>query len=185
MSALTEIDAIKLLADALEQLDDQAARERVLRWAWAKFSQQPLPMPGGQGTDASRKRPARSARKKKTTKPSPSIVKDLDLRPEGRESFREFAGGKKPTTNLKKCTVAVYYLTQVLGVAGVDPNHVFTCFKDAKWRVPADLHTTLAETASRDGWLDTSDMDNIRLTPRGETMVEHDLPGTSATGDPR
>jgi hypothetical protein len=182
MSGSSEIDVMKALDEAMARLDDQAARDRVLRWVWAKYSQSPLTMPGGGVTPPSRKRGARRTGKKKATRPSPSIVKDLDLRPEGRESFREFAGGKKPTTNLKKSTVAVYYLSQVLEIPRVNPNHVFTCFKDAKWRVPSDVHTTLQETASRHGWLDTSDMDNIRLTPAGGNMVEHDLPGTPTRG---
>jgi len=110
-------------------------------------------------------------------------VKDLNLRAEGAQSFRDFARGKKPTSNLKKCTVAVYYLSRVLSVPGINANHVYTCFKDVNWRVPSSLHKTLAETASRHGWLDTSDMENIALTPRGETLVEHDLPGTSASSD--
>ena len=183
MSNLTEIDAIKAVDSALAELEDQGARERVLQWAWAKHSRQPLPIPGGQVTEPSTKRRTSPKRKKKAAKASLSIVKDLDLRPEGAQSFRDFARGKKPATNLKKCTVAVYYLSRVLSVAGINVNHVYTCFKDVKWRVPSSLHTTLAETASRHGWLDTGDMENIALTPGGEAMVEHDLPGTSANGD--
>jgi hypothetical protein len=182
MSALTEIDAIKAIDGALAQLEDQGVRDRVLRWAWDKYSQQPLPIPGGQVAEPSKKRRSRSAGKK-TPKPSASIVKDLNLRPEGGQSFSEFATEKKPTTNQQKCTVAVYYLSRVLGVVGINTDHVFTCFKDARWRVPSDLYHTLVSTAYDKGWLDTSDMNSIVLTARGETMVEHDLPRTSATGD--
>jgi len=183
MGAVSEINAIEAVDSVLAQLEDQDARERVLQWAWSKHSRQPLPIPGEQLAEPSRKRRTRAPRKKKTTKKSPSIVKDLDLRPEGKQGFSEFGGEKNPTTHLMKCTVAVYYLGRVLGVAGININHVFTCFRDANWRLPSDLQNTLWETASRHGWLDTTDMDNIALTTRGETMVEYDLPGTSAAGD--
>jgi hypothetical protein len=186
MSALGEIDAMKVIADALEELEDEGARDRVVRWAWSRYSQQARPAPGSPSGEPSRKRLPRSRAKKKTTRPSPSIVKDLNLRAEGSQSFRDFARGKGPSMNLrKKCTVAVYYLSRVLDLARINTNHVYTCFKDMKWRPPADLHNTLQETASRHGWLDTSDMENIALTPIGETMVEHDLPQTSADGDSR
>jgi hypothetical protein len=45
-----------------------------------------------------------------------------------------------------------------------------------KWRVPADLANTLQYTASKDGWLDTKKMDDIKVTTIGENVVEHDLP---------
>jgi hypothetical protein len=179
MSALTEIDAMKAIEGILSQLEDQGARDRVLRWAWDKYSQQPLPAPGGRAVETSRKRKTRSPGKKKAKRPSQSIVKDLNLRPEGAQSFRDFARGKKPTNHLKRCTVAVYYLTRVLDVTRVTANHVYTCYKDVRWRLPSDLYTTLLEAASRHGWLDTGDMEKITLTPLGETMVEYDLPGAS------
>jgi hypothetical protein len=183
MADLSEIDAMKAIDSALGQLQDQATRDRVLQWAWSKYSEQAPPTPGGRGVETSGKRRTRTPRKKKAKRPSPSIVKDLNLRPEGTQAFRDFARGKKPTTNLRKCTVAVYYLSRVLSVAGINADHVYTCFKEVRWRIPSSLYKTLAEAASRHGWLDTSDMENVLLTPRGESLVEHDLPGTSANSD--
>jgi hypothetical protein len=184
MSALGEIDAMKVIADALEELGDEGARDRVVRWAWSRYSQQPLPSPERQAAEPSRKRAARSAPKKKAAKPSPSIVKDLNLRDQDGRSFSDFATEKKPGTMQDKCTVAVYYLNRVLAIPGISTDHVYTCFKDAAWKVPSNLYQTLVRTAHRTGWLDTSDMHNIVLTTRGETMVEYDLSGGPAGGDP-
>jgi hypothetical protein len=185
MSTLTEIDALKVVDDALAQLEDQAARNRVLQWAWAKYSTQSAPTSEGQRPAGSRtERGARRSRKtKKVAKLSPSIVKDLNLRPEGMQRFADFASEKKPTTNQEKCVVAVYYLSHMLNVSGISIDHVFTCFKDVNWRVPSDLYTTLLTTAHRTGWLDTSDTNNIRATPRGENVIEYDLPKKPADGD--
>ena len=56
---------------------------------------------------------------------------------------------------------------------------MFTCYKNAKWRLPADLDNTLRYTACDKGWLDTSSMMDIKLTPEGENFVEFDLPQKS------
>jgi len=106
----------------------------------------------------------------------PSIVRDLNLKPSGKKSFREFAAEKQPASNLEKSVVAVYYLHHELGLSAVTVGHVGTCFKDASWRVPSNFANTLAETASRRGWLDTRSMADINVTTHGENLIEHDLP---------
>jgi hypothetical protein len=63
-----------------------------------------------------------------------------------------------------------------LGVSNVTLSHVFTCFKDAHWRVPPDLANALALTAHRKGWVDTRDTDDLSVTTHGENLIEHDLP---------
>jgi len=183
MSTFTEIDALKAVDDALAQLEDQVARDRVLQWALAKYSTPSLLTSEDTQPPKSSKRQSSSTRKRKAARSSPSIVKDLNLRSEGRQSFNDFAGEKKPATNQEKCVVAVYYLGRVLSVSGISTDHVFTCYKSANWRVPSNLYTTLLGVASHKGWLDTSDMNNVMLTSHGENLVEHDLPKKPVTGD--
>jgi hypothetical protein len=67
--------------------------------------------------------------------PIMSIVKDLNLRPEGELSFRDFYAQKKPNTQEQAVTVAVYYLRRVLELDKITPEHVFTCFKDVGRRI--------------------------------------------------
>jgi hypothetical protein len=45
-----------------------------------------------------------------------------------------------------------------------------------KWREPSDLLAALRVTASRKGTIDTTNVDDLRTTPRGRDFVEHDLP---------
>jgi hypothetical protein len=85
-------------------------------------------------------------------------------------------GEKKPNSIYEKCTVAAYYLKHVLGLKAVSANHIFTCFKHVKWRVPADLLNSLSYTASQYGWLDTSDRQSVNVSTMGENLIEHDLP---------
>lgn len=107
---------------------------------------------------------------------SPSLVRDLNLKPKGKDSFDKLAGQKKPTSNQHKCVVAVYYLRHEIGVPSITVDHVYTCFKHMQWRVPSSLGNTLAYVASVHGWLDTSNMADIKITTIGENLVEHDLP---------
>lgn len=188
--AISEVDAIKTVDDALRDLADAPACERVLRWAWARYV--PSAAPAGQPVlEAPPHAPSsRSARKTKTgggskapkakgaarKAKSVSMVRDLNLKAKGKKSFADFVEEKQPKSNSEKCTVAVYYLKNELGVAAVTTSHIFTCFKDAHWRVPPNLSNALALTAHRKGWLDTRDLENVDLTTHGENLIEHDLP---------
>ncbi|HUA44565.1 MAG TPA: hypothetical protein VMA77_05015 [Solirubrobacteraceae bacterium] len=115
-----------------------------------------------------------NARRRRAT--SPTAVRDLDLAPNGQTSLRDFVAGKQPKTNHDKNAVSVYYLSEVVGLTDVTVDHVFTCYKDMRWREPGNLANSLALTANRKRFLDTASLDQIKLTPAGRNHVEHDLP---------
>jgi hypothetical protein len=121
--------------------------------------------------------PTRSPRRRRSS--SPGIVKDLSLRPSGKQAFVEFAKEKAPSNHYEKQAVIVYWLQHVAATNGTTVGHVNTCYQEAGWTRPTDLDANLSLTASRKGTLDTSDMDNITVTTRGEDLVRHSLPSTS------
>lgn len=176
---MSEIDAIKNVDSALAAIDPDA-RKRVLEWAWKKYVPELHPSVGAEMPKKEIKIKEKKERVKKSpkikTKLSLSIDKDLNLRPKGKKSFVDFAKEKQPVSYEQKCTVAVYYLEKILGIKGIGINHIYTCYKDAVWRVPADLRNKLHSTASKKGWLDTGNIDEIKLTTRGDNLIEHDLP---------
>src|SRR5574337_148962 len=110
MGSVSEIDALKAIDEALDGLTDPDARNRVLRWAWQKFSSQPAP-PNDKNNELpepseKRKKSKRKAfgakgkgKAKAKTKPSLSIVKDLNLKPKGKKSLDEFSDIKKPNSH--------------------------------------------------------------------------------------
>lgn len=116
----------------------------------------------------------RRPRRKRTR--GPTVKKDLDLRPKGKPSLREFAESRKPTNNDDKNVLSVYYLRRIADVNVVSIDHVFTCYKAMGWREPTDLASSLRLTASKKSFLDTSTGDDIKLTSIGRNHVEHDLP---------
>lgn len=178
----SEIKALGVVDKELELLDP-AARKRILRWAWDKYGAEEgsieKSVKDKKDTRTVRRKGGavkKKARKGRKAKSRPTIVKDLNLRPKGKQSFIEFSTSKRPTNNQEKCAVAVYYLKHELNRDDIDVNKVYTCFKAANWRAPANLENALAVTAHRKGWLDTGDLGNITPTTHGENLVEHDLP---------
>jgi hypothetical protein len=119
---------------------------------------------------------SKGEKRKLKAKSGATIIKNLNLRPKGKISFKDFVAEKRPPANLQKCTVAVYHLQHKLGLKGIGVNHVFTCYKEVGWRVPPNLSNTLSVIASIRGWLDTSNKEDIKTTTHGENLVEHDLP---------
>jgi hypothetical protein len=175
MKNVSEIDVMKIINDNISQIQDPETRNRILRWAWEKFSTKRLL---SEDEDEIRQKLQKKKKGKKTAKKSktgPSLVKDLNLRPSGKETFEQFVRGKKPSSNQEKCLVAAYYLKYSLK-GKADVNSIYTCFKFAHWRVPADLENTLCVIATQKGWLDTTDLKDIKIPTLGENYVEHDLP---------
>jgi hypothetical protein len=128
----------------------------------------------GQRSQAKRKAPAK--RKTGGRSRSPGMVKDLKLRPSGKKGFKEFADEKTPTTHQEQQAVIVFWLQHIAGIQGITVAHINTCYQNANWRRPANLMNSLAVTATKKGWLDTGDMDNITISSSGEDYVRHDLP---------
>jgi len=179
MSTISEIEAIKKLDEVLCQVEDTAARDRILRWAWGKYASQTAPDAreiADSGTKTKARKRGRKSKKAGRATASPTIVRDLNLRPEGKTSFRVYAEEKAPKSHEERCVIAVYYLKHELGLEAVSVDHVYTCYKDANWRIPANLSNRLSVTAHRQGWLDTSDRTSIAVTTQGENLVQHDLP---------
>ena len=190
MSPISEIEAIKNLDDTLSDLQDPATRDRVLQWAWDKFASKTKPQTSQieleQGGHAKKNKKTKISKAAKKTKSSsknksvPTLIKDLNLNPSGKKSFKLFVEDKQPISNQEKCTIAVYYLLHELEIESVSINHIFTCYKNVNWRV-GDIYNIVGLTASRKGWLDTSNSNDIKITPHGENLVEFDLPKKSKT----
>ena len=120
--------------------------------------------------------PESSRPQQKRKPPTMSLVKDLNLRPTGKKSLRDFYAEKSPSSQQKQIAVFVYYLQHELQLEGITSNHVFTCFKNVEARPPKDLPQIIRNTAAKEAWVDSSDTTSITITNHGENFVEHDLP---------
>lgn len=124
------------------------------------------------------KKPKTSKKGKVAKKPkalSQAMIKDLDLKPNKKESINDFMGKKNPTSLIKKVTACVYYLKTILEINDITYDHVYTCFKHLGWRTPPNLPNTMQQAGTM-GWLDTKNNKDIKITVHGDNLIVHDLP---------
>ena len=124
--------------------------------------------------DASVRQKNGSPRSRK--RPSYQFVSGLNFRPPGKPSLKDFYAGKSPSDNQSQVTVLIYYLQKILECKGITTNHLYSAFKDVGVRTPSDIGKIVRNTASRKGWVDSSEGADLKVTVLGENFVEHDLP---------
>ena len=102
---------------------------------------------------------------------NPQVVGKLDLMPKDKETLDDFMkrhkyGKRSPQTNL----LFVYYLKQILGINVVNQDHIYTCYRHMKITIPNNLYKSLADTISRNGWIEN--ISNLNVTTQGINEVE-------------
>jgi hypothetical protein len=177
----SELDIMKIIDDGLQTIEDQNTRDRILNWALDKFGtpREQKKIIDQQDIDEKIGHPKKQKNKPRNSGKSriaESIIKELNLFPKDKISFADFGKEKAPKNFLEQCTVSVYYLKEILELNNIAPNHVFTCFKSAGWKLPASVYDRLTKTASEKGWIDTSEMNDIKISSGGLNLVEHELP---------
>ena len=183
----TELLAI---ADVLKKYPENV-QPKVFDILTSHFLEKPMPDTKVEGSSEKEKTTAK-VKPKSTSTPKPSgksskkssdsvtLLKDLDLRKKGEKSFKDFYEEKKPGAANEFNSVAVYYLSEILELSGITPSHVFTCYKEVTKRPPEAFIQSLRDTASKNGYIDTADINNIKIPFRGKNFVEHDLPKQKA-----
>jgi hypothetical protein len=115
------------------------------------------------------------------SKPEPpapvyNLIKDLELGAgEGHASLVEFMDSKFPLTNEERNIVFLYHLQQNLKLKAITPDYIYTCYKQARIRVPLNLDNSLHITDQR-GWIKTTKNGYMQLTSAGKVYVEQQLP---------
>jgi hypothetical protein len=112
--------------------------------------------------------------KKKFKAKKQSIVTDLNLRPKDGKSLDDFISELNVKTNLERNVAFLYYLIHELNISGIELDHVYTCYRHLKVRVPAAFYQSVADTGVK-GWIDSSNTEDLTLTSIGLNYVEHDL----------
>jgi len=136
-----------------------------------------LDEPQPEGSESNGRPPAKGAKKaakKAGKKPTYSATKGIVFAPQGKTSWRDFAAEKSPKNNFEKALVAVHYLSETLERTVVTGD-VIAAFDFVGWKNPTDPVNNLQQAGSK-GWLDTSNMNDIKTVWSGENYVKHDLP---------
>lgn len=109
---------------------------------------------------------------------TPKIVPDLNLRPnDGKDSLDIFYASLSIKNSSKEQNlVFIYYMQKILGLTRISMDSVYTCYKHIKKiKVPGNLYQSLADTKNKKGWIDTSNMEELKVTIPGENYLEHDM----------
>ena len=176
------LEAMPRIAEAVKAFPESVQPQAFERLMAELTGRAPSGVPGEQGQKERKTRKLRQTTATDETKPtrrkasSPTSVRDLDLAPDGKPSLKDFVAEKRPKTNHDRNALSVYYLSEILGIDAVTVDHVFTCYKDMRWREPVDLANNLSLTANRKRFIDTANRDDIKITPAGRNHIEHDLP---------
>jgi hypothetical protein len=113
---------------------------------------------------------------KSSGKPSQfSLDRQLNLRPDGQESLKDFSAKYQLDSSAKQIVVIVYYLKEVLKLTKVTSDHIYTGLEELDVRIPKSLNQIIVNTKVRDGWLDYSKMDDINLSMQGRNAIKFDL----------
>lgn len=101
--------------------------------------------------------------------------KTLNIAPPGKLSWAEVVAEKKPATNNDKYAVCVYWLLDIAELPKATIHQIVSLFIAAKWPLPTNPRNQTSQ-ASRVGYLDSSDQQDIKLTSMGSAHVLNDLP---------
>jgi hypothetical protein len=116
------------------------------------------------------------------SKESISLDKNLNLREKGKKSFKDFYEEKQPKSAMDFNTVAIYYLSEILELDNITASQVYTCYKEVNNRPPDAFIQSLRDTASVKGYIDSADVENLKIPSRGVNFVDHDLPKKKKDG---
>lgn len=107
------------------------------------------------------------------------LVSGMDFAPVGKQSLKDFMAKVDPPKRHAEIHAAtIYYLKHVAGLNDINVSHVFTAEKHAKLKkLPTDLYQSIMQTSSSDKLIDTSNTNDLGLTPKGKTYVEDALKG--------
>lgn len=126
----------------------------------------------------SKSKKSKSTKVKTSSSPKASsdmiFLNDLNLRPKGKESLKDFAAKYQNKTTEELTLLIVYYLKEELKET-VTLAHVFTCLKELGKKIPTHLKQVLTNNKNNKHWIDLNDWNDIKYTVAGMNYMEHDF----------
>jgi hypothetical protein len=187
------LDAMPRISEAVNSFSSEEVQRRAFDTLVGAFGLPAAPTPApirllaspaseaeqadGESTEVDAKQARSVARRsRRTVAKKVPAGRDLNFRPEGKESLRDFVDRTQPATIHERNLAAVYYLERVLEISDINAADVQLAYRSCSWREPSDPVAALRTTASRRKWLNTSNSRAITTTAHGRNTVEHDMP---------
>lgn len=114
--------------------------------------------------------------KSKNTGALPAVNKELiqDLGQKDKD-LRSFLKLRKLTSAFEKNVTFVYILEKELGRDKINVDDIYTCYKYFSVKPPEAFRQSVLDTGSKKYWINTTSMDNIKLTGKGLNVAEYEL----------
>lgn len=121
--------------------------------------------------------PARKTRRRNGSKSPKSVSHDtqIELFPEGKQSFKDFATEKAPSSMNERYAVAVYWILRVAQLPTASVSQVMSCFMAADWRLPSDP-VNAGSQSRKAGYLSSAKSEDLQVSSIGTNLVKSDLP---------
>lgn len=106
-----------------------------------------------------------------------TLDKQLNLRPDGKESLKDFASKYDIDSTPKQLILVIHYLNNILGIKQVNGDQIYTGLDSLGVRIPQSLKQIIINTKGRRyGWIDYENLKDISLSIKGKNAIKHDLP---------
>ncbi|TXK18449.1 hypothetical protein [Homoserinibacter sp. GY 40078] len=171
------VERVRKAAEVIGGLPSKALQAEAFRYllgdvpATSPAPEVRVPSEGGEAPPASQKR----ARSSSATKTAITQDRDLNLFPEGKTSFKDFAATKSPSNNNERYAVAVYWLREVAQVGEATVAQVVSCYRNVGWALPTDV-ANAASQAVKATYLSSGKADDLKLSSTGINLVDTTLP---------
>ena len=112
-------------------------------------------------------------KKKGSSKTSPTFLVNLDFSPSGKESLEAFYKKFKISSSQERNLIFIYYLQEIMMEQVISANHVFSCYKHLRLKMPS-FPQTLNDTKRLKGWIETANYNDLKTTRNGSNYLEHE-----------
>lgn len=93
----------------------------------------------------------------------------------GSIKLTDFYKERYPSSGFEQNAIFVYFLEKVLKRQNITVDDVYTCYKFMEKPNPTAMRQSLIDTSNKKQWLDTRSMENIKISSKGERLVDYDL----------
>ncbi len=112
--------------------------------------------------------------RKTSSKGSKSIKRltDIDFHPSGKDSLDKFCKGFSVKNDNERNLLFVYYLSETLKITAINNDHIYTCYDELGLKIPENMQSSISNTKTRTGWIETNNNSNITVTTKGRNKIK-------------
>jgi hypothetical protein len=111
---------------------------------------------------------------KKSTSTGKSLKRltDIDFHPSGKDSLDKFCKGFSVKNDNERNLLFVYYLSETLKITTINNSHIYTCYDELGLKIPENMQSSISNTKTRTGWIETNNNSNITVTTKGRNKIK-------------